>query len=89
MVPTQKPQTCPKCQKDDQVIPILYGYPAGKMRMPGLVGEFKFGGCAIHPEMPAWYCKACDHEFGALASQPDYREMFEWILNYKDSSEST
>ncbi len=85
MVSNQKAQTCPKCQKDDQVIPILYGYPAGKMPAAA-EGDFIVGGCGIHPEMPAWYCKACDLEFGALANQPAFREMFEWILNYKDLS---
>ena len=86
MVPNRKAQTCPKCQKDDQVIPIVYGYPAGKCG-PAENGDAIFGGCGIHPAAPEWYCKACDVEFGALANQPAFREMFEWILNYKDSSE--
>lgn len=53
-----KPKKCPSCGKS-QVIPILYGMPAGP------VDESKvwIGGCCVSDDSPKWHCKACGKDF--------------------------
>jgi hypothetical protein len=57
---TRKPAPkCPSCQSAN-VVPILYGEPAGK---PG--PEVHVGGCCVCLGVsPKWHCKDCQHEFG-------------------------
>lgn len=42
---------CPQCGKNDAVIPIQYGYPAGPLR-----NDVYYGGCVV-PQKEHWYCK--------------------------------
>ena len=51
---------CPKCASDN-VVPIIYGLPAGELFEQSDRGEIKLGGCMILPEK--WHCKDCGHDF--------------------------
>ncbi len=45
--------TCPICGKNDQVIPIVYGLPLGKLDYE----KYYYAGCQIPICYPYWYCK--------------------------------
>jgi hypothetical protein len=51
--------TCPLCQKNDTVIPILYGLP---LKQPGNK-EVYYAGCETVNCDPNWYCKRDNHKF--------------------------
>ena len=51
--------TCPICSKKDQVVPILYGLPIGKLHQK----KFYYAGCIITFCDPNWYCKRDKHKF--------------------------
>jgi hypothetical protein len=53
----RKPKKCPVCRKNDEVIPIAYGYPGEEMIEDFEAGRIKLGGCVIEPDQPRWYCK--------------------------------
>ena len=55
---------CPKC-KSNNVIPIIYGYPAPETVVEAEKGNFKLGGCIefIGGGQPDRFCKACGHEW--------------------------
>ncbi len=52
---------CPYCREEDEVIPILYGYPSDKAFMRAERGEVYLGGSIAGPT--AYYCKRDDREF--------------------------
>ncbi|MGD1847556.1 MAG: carboxypeptidase-like regulatory domain-containing protein [Salibacteraceae bacterium] len=49
--------TCPVCQKSDQVIPIVFGYPGKKLMKYANKGKVMLGGCMVSYCDPNWYCK--------------------------------
>ena len=55
--------TCPTCNKKDEVIPIIYGYPSDRMFRKADKGKIKLGGCVISGCDPKWYCKRDKTEF--------------------------
>ena len=52
---------CPYCHENDEVIPILYGFPTHAGFMKADRGEVYLGGCDISPYN--YYCKRDDKEF--------------------------
>lgn len=58
----RRPPVCPECGYDDQVVPIVYGYPDRQLIEESQRGEVALGGC-IADDTPAWYCKGCLHKF--------------------------
>ena len=52
---------CPFCRENDEVIPILYGFPTHAGFMKAERGEVYLGGCEITPY--SHYCKRDDREF--------------------------
>jgi hypothetical protein len=68
---------CSSCGSTD-VLPILYGMPEsdvkGTMLAPRPDDDVALGGCRVSPELPAWRCRACRHDFGRLDERAP--EMF-------------
>lgn len=60
---------CPSCGSADRVLPIIYGLPAPDAEEQAARGEVKLGGCIVLPDFPAWYCRACELNFGRLADE--------------------
>lgn len=54
---------CPVCHKQDQVIPISYGYPSSIGIERANKGEIYLGGCMVSDCDPQWHCKRCKKEF--------------------------
>ncbi|MCB2222133.1 MAG: hypothetical protein KQI35_17250 [Bacteroidetes bacterium] len=54
---------CPVCNKTDQVIPIIYGFPDESLFIKADKGEVILGGCVIVENNPEWYCKRDDKRF--------------------------
>jgi len=54
---------CPKCQKNDQVVPIIYGEPSQEAEELEMKGELVNGGCCIGGNSLYWYCKRDELEF--------------------------
>ena len=48
---------CPDCGND--MIEILYGYPAPEAMARAEKGEIKLGGCIVSDDSPTHYCKHC------------------------------
>ena len=68
----ERTEKCPKCQKSDQVIPIMFGFPGPEMLEAAERGEIKLGGCCISPGTdPEFHCKRCDYDF------PDFDAQFD------------
>lgn len=62
----RKNKTCPKCNKSDKVIPIVYGLLISTNEEDPLKDEgktFKSGGCNISYCDPHWFCKRDKIEF--------------------------
>jgi hypothetical protein len=57
-----KAPTCPECQTDDTV-PIVYGMPSPEVFEAAERGELAIGGCAVEPDNPHWFCRACEHRW--------------------------
>ena len=57
---------CPKC-KSNNVIPIMYGYPAPEAMEEAEKGNLKLGGCMIYDidggGMADRYCEDCENEW--------------------------
>lgn len=55
---------CPKC-KSNNVIPIMYGYPAPEAMKEAEKGNLKLGGCKVFigGRQPDRYCKECENEW--------------------------
>lgn len=57
---------CPKC-KSNNVIPIMYGYPAPEAMEEAEKGNLKLGGCMIYDidggGMADHYCEGCENEW--------------------------
>ena len=51
-----KNKKCPKCNKDDKVIPIQYGY-SEKEDIKNNMSTYKLGGCITKFCQPHYYCK--------------------------------
>ena len=58
---TKKYPICPRCLENDEVIPILYGFPTHDAFVKADRGEVYLGGCEITPY--SHYCKRDDREF--------------------------
>ena len=58
-----KDKTCPICNKKDETIPIVYGYPGKKLTKDAKKGKVILGGCVISGCDPRWYCKRDKKEF--------------------------
>ncbi|MFO8020893.1 MAG: hypothetical protein R6U65_00395 [Perlabentimonas sp.] len=54
---------CPKCNKTDMVVPIIYGYPNQILLQKSKKGIVKLGGCLSNSKNPLWYCKRDDVRF--------------------------
>lgn len=52
---------CPFCREEDEVIPIIYGYPSHSAFMRAERGEIYLGGSIAGPT--GYYCKRDDREF--------------------------
>jgi len=52
---------CPFCRENDEVIPILYGFPSDEGFRDAERGEVYLGGCIIGPTR--FYCKRDNREF--------------------------
>ena len=50
---------CPKCNKNDEVLPIVYGYPGPEMMKKSNEGKCVLGGCVIGNDSPNYQCKRC------------------------------
>ena len=53
---------CPNC-KSENIIPIMYGYPAPEAMEAAVAGELKLGGCEVYIDgcdMPDKFCKDCE-----------------------------
>jgi len=55
----RKNKSCPVCGREDEVVPIIYGFPMGE---PDEQNYF-YAGCAITSCDPNWYCKRDKHKF--------------------------
>lgn len=55
--------TCPFCDKQDQVIRIVYGYPSKGALRSAKKGKLRLGGCEITGCDPHHYCKRDQKEF--------------------------
>ena len=55
----RKNNHCPICGKKDKVIPVVYGYPIGKLDKK----HYYYAGCEITYCDPDWYCKRDKHLF--------------------------
>ena len=55
---------CPKC-KSNNVISIMYGYPAPEAMEEAEKGNLKLGGCEVFigGGQPDRFCKDCGHEW--------------------------
>ena len=55
---------CPKC-KSNNVIPIMYGYPAPEAMEEAEKGNLKLGGCEVFigGGQLDRFCKDCEHEW--------------------------
>lgn len=60
-----KPAACPKCGSEN-VVPIQYGLPNGKMSAQWRRGEIELGGCCIGPGIPLRLCVDCKERFDRL-----------------------
>ena len=54
---------CPKCGKNDEVIPILYGEPTQEAMDEINRGLWAMGGCIVDFDSPKWYCKRDELDF--------------------------
>ncbi len=64
---------CPRCGSASQVVPVVYGMPSPQTEERAARGEVELGGCIVRPDFPAWYCRACELDFGQLADeQPEW-----------------
>ncbi len=54
---------CPKCDSND-LVRIVYGYPAPELLEQFEKGELESGGCCIDNESPKWRCRTCNETFG-------------------------
>jgi len=54
---------CPRCRKNDEVIPILYGEPTQEAMEDINRGLRAMGGCIVDFDSPNWYCKRDELEF--------------------------
>lgn len=62
-IPENRPiKFCPVCDKNDQVIKIIYGYPGPDLLQNANEGKVKLGGCIMNDNF-RWYCKRDKHEF--------------------------
>ena len=53
----RKPKKCPKCNSNDDIIPIKYGFPSSDMQYEWTAGKIASGGCIVKPGNPHWHCK--------------------------------
>ncbi len=56
-------KNCPKCLKNDKVIPCSYGEPPPEEGEREKRGEVRLMGCITWEGMPKWYCKRDRLEF--------------------------
>ena len=49
-IKNEKQAICPKCYKNDQVVPIVYGYPTQETMKKAGKGRLKLGGCTVMVE---------------------------------------
>lgn len=59
----KKKNACPVCNKQDEVIPIVYGLPDPILGEKEKQGKVQLGGCVISDSDPQWYCKRDRIEF--------------------------
>lgn len=63
MKPEKEKKTCPKCNTNEHVVPIVYGYPSEEMEAYAKENKIAFGGCCVSPFEPNWHCERCDSDF--------------------------
>ena len=51
---------CPKCEKGENVLMILYGYPSSEAMKQAQDGHIILGGCCPR-KGSNWKCKTCGH----------------------------
>jgi ribosomal protein L40E len=59
---------CPKCCSQD-VMPIVYGYPAPGWEKEVSKGTFALGGCVVDGSEPDYECRKCHAQFKWPARQ--------------------
>ncbi len=52
-------KNCPICNRQDKVIPIIYGFPIGKQNSK----KYYYAGCEVTDCDPTWYCKRDKQKF--------------------------
>ncbi len=57
-----KKYICPKC-KSNEVIDIVYGYPAPETLQSWFKKEIELGGCIVRDDNPRHKCKKCGHQW--------------------------
>ena len=55
--------SCPRCGAAAP-LPIAYGEPTAETFEAAKRGELALGGCVVTENDPAWWCRACEHEYG-------------------------
>lgn len=63
-LPDEPMPECPRCGRNDRVIPILWGMPGWEAGAAEKRGELKLGGCCVSDDDPSHHCKRCRRDFG-------------------------
>lgn len=64
LMPAKLPKptpACPQCNRDDHVVPLVYGLPGEETMELGRRRTVVLGGCIIQAEN--WFCKECKKRF--------------------------
>jgi predicted RNA-binding Zn-ribbon protein involved in translation (DUF1610 family) len=56
-----KASDCPNCG-ENQLIPIIYGFPSEFMMQLSQKGVVELGGCLISGDDPSFRCRNCRHD---------------------------
>ena len=56
-----KSSRCPNCG-EQQLVPIVYGYPGDFLMQLSLQGTVELGGCIVSADDPSFRCRHCHHD---------------------------
>lgn len=76
-----KSSNCPNCG-EQQLVPIVYGYPSDLTMQLSLRGTLELGGCVVSADDPSFRCRTCHHDVwrDGRTCEPD-----EWHRRLTDS----
>ncbi len=60
-MPEENPK-CPSCDSEN-VVPIVFGYPAPETMEARERSEVSLGGCIVSAANPEWHCNDCEQEW--------------------------